>query len=113
LADLDHRPAHPDVTAKRAIAAGRARAMAEAEGKVPIGKGGARSKAQSALCITDPRKHFALMFGVSPDHGRRSSLLVSPPPGGDQDQDKRRRHSQVDDAGVPPHRRSPFLPEFW
>ena len=54
------------------VAAARAWAMAEAKGRtLKLGETARRpssSKVDEDEPILDPRKHFALMFGISPDY---------------------------------------------
>jgi ParB-like chromosome segregation protein Spo0J len=63
-----------------AIAAAEAWIEAEKAGQVSTGKGGNRTKAQSALWISDPRKYFGKLFGVGEKYVEQARALLKDDP---------------------------------
>jgi hypothetical protein len=61
---------------KRAIAAALAWARAEAEKRVQIGAGRPSKSAQSGQIITQPREHFAALYGVGKNYVEMARALL-------------------------------------
>ena len=67
-------------SSQRAMAAAKAWALAEQEGKVQTQGGDRKSKAQSGHLIAAPRDHFAVMFGVSKTYVEQARALLRDDP---------------------------------
>jgi hypothetical protein len=62
------------------LAAARAWKRAVDDGRALTGRGGDRSKAQSALCIKDPRRRFSDLFRAGERYTEQAYALVTRDP---------------------------------